>query len=51
MQTLFCPNTAGGLQWSGVRRVDEYKHSRVQKTGDVFTTARQIRRMAKDLVV
>lgn len=40
-----------GLQRSGVRRVDEHKHSRVQKTGDVFKTARKIRRMAKDLVV
>lgn len=41
----------GKLQRSGVRHVDEYKHSRVQKTEDIFTTARRIRRMGKDLVV
>lgn len=27
-----------GVEWSGERHVEEYKHSRVQKTGDIFTT-------------
>lgn len=31
--------------------VEEYKHSRVQKTGDIFILEIQIYRMVKDLFV